>query len=65
MNDADRNGILERKLKVTEVKVTYCGYCKEQTAHQIIKHVGGQTLNCVRCGCDRLDTIQGFDASLM
>lgn len=65
ITEEDKKGILERRLWPDKFKVTYCGHCKDRTAHEIIKGEGGQSLNCVRCGCDRLDTIQGFDAALM
>lgn len=58
-----------KKQPATE-RVTYCAYCKAQTVHKVIDRTvnkegtGGQ-LQCTRCGSSRLDTIQGFDVSLM
>ena len=50
-------------------KKVYCSYCKRQTVHEIHslpnKEGTGGKLVCSVCGSARLDTIQGFDASLM
>ena len=40
----------------------YCNYCREITEH---KRTDINKLNCVVCGCTRLDKIQGFNANLM
>jgi hypothetical protein len=51
------------------VKLAYCRYCKKQTQHEIRslpnKEGTGGNLVCTRCGSQRMDSIQGFDAALM
>ncbi len=54
----------------TEIKQAYCNYCKRETPHRIVdrrysKDGTGGALRCSVCGSARLDTIQGFNASLM
>ena len=50
-------------------KQAYCNCCKKYTQHEIWGHpnkdgTGGQ-LTCTVCGSERMDTIQGFNSSLM
>jgi len=62
-SDTEKAEMLRRGLSFNQTKVTYCGYDKRRTLHEIV--VKRVHLRCLACGCDRQDTIQGFDASLM
>lgn len=51
-------------------KEDYCDCCKKNTIHEIRsmdknKEGTGGDLICTKCGSQRLDTIQGFNACLM